>query len=599
MFLLQKNKKIIVKHSLFFTLILYIAASFFTNNACLSEQKSYFDYLSDTVNAIEASHTKDSINSIKKAIDSNPNDPLVHVALGIILLRGNRPSDAMTEFSTAREQDKKCTEAIYGTAVAYLSMRKFGQAASLFSQAQATLQNNSIKGSIAYVNAIKDENFTYTENSYGDRAIKAINALALMKVNKYSEALNIWKELQKNAIGPSFGELPGCVMSFEKMTPVIFDEGKIAWSYQSTAAKKKKLASVSGKLVLRADLSRAQNVSMVMFYIDGKVVGITNTQPFQYPWMTTSVENGIHKLKIEGIDSSGNVISEKSADVFVENKSIQSFSEANSVAEKEIRSKIWNLLVLKPSVAVINYNLARCAIKLDDIKTAKAALEKVVAADPGFMDADEKLSAICRSEHKYQRLMNLNTSKKIVAITFDDGPKAATPKLLKVLKNCGIKATFFLVGKQCVLFPDIVKEIRDDGHDIENHTYDHLALDYITNKDIEQELFKNIVAIRSIAGIDVDAMRPPGGHIGTKLPVILQKYGITMVLWTTNCVNMEGTSKQNMEKFVLSRVKPGTIFLMHNVDEVTMLALPDIITSLRKQGYSFTTISEVINSQKN
>ncbi len=149
-----------------------------------------------------------------------------------------------------------------------------------------------------------------------------------------------------------------------------------------------------------------------------------------------------------------------------------------------------------------------------------------------------------------------------------------------------------MVGKQVEAYPDIAKRIVDEGHDVQNHTYNHRALGYLSDREVLMEVFKTSVAIREITGRRATLLRPPGGNEGYRLSNLLNKYGISTALWTVNCATVEGTTKQKITNYVVSSAKPGAILLIHNLEIVTLNALPDIIDSLKHKGYEFVTMSE-------
>lgn len=249
-------------------------------------------------------------------------------------------------------------------------------------------------------------------------------------------------------------------------------------------------------------------------------------------------------------------------------------------------------MALKPSVAAINYNLALCSIELDDSQGAKAALERVLAARPDYPDAARTLSRLCGHEN-HVRLYKGDGNRRTIALTFDDGPRRDSGRLLDVLKAKQVKATFFVVGKQVQAYPQVLKRMADEGHEIGNHTYSHRDMEYLNEEDITQEVLRTTAAVRSITGRDVRFLRPPGGHEGKKLPNVAKRFGITTVFWTADAAKLEGTTHKKIYDYVVSTARPGGIVLLHNMELCTLQALPQIIDTLRAKGYSFVTLSEL------
>ena len=555
--------------------------------------KTYLQLVGESLDALEQGRTTDAAASLRDALATNANDPLAHTALGFALLSGGRPDEAKKEFTLAAQMKQDHAEAAYGLGLVALAKPSISDAVRQFCDAQQARPDLNIESSIGYVKLLAGGVYAPT-NTTGDEAAQALQALDLQKHGRWSDAMNIWIELQAKAARPGFGERYGCSMTMVRSAPMSSVGWTITKTFRSPSAARSKLPVVTGKVNLKADLSHAGDVHIVSFFVDGKFVGMTNTPPFNYIWNTCMVANGAHAVKIQGSDESGDVVSEKTADVMVNNKTAGTPSARVTGADADkLWNRLWKCMVLKPSAAMVNYNLALCALQMRDSQAAKTALERVLAVDPSYMDAARRLSDIYQPSGQYIRISHGSGSQKIIALTFDDGPKKDTSRILDILKAKGVKATFFLVGKQVVLFPDTVKRIAKDGHEIGNHTYDHEDLEYLTEKEITQQIFKNVATLRSLTGRDVRFLRPPGCHEGKKLPTVMRRFGFTTVLWTSDCARYEGTTRKKLYNYAVSSARPGGIILLHNLELVTVQALPDIIDTLKSRGYRFVTLSEM------
>ena len=567
-------------------------------SACLSAPEGYLKCVSDALGALESGLTNEGLESLQEAVAFNANDSLAHAALGVTLLSGGLADDAMAEFELACKLEGGCAEAIYGRGLVYLSKCELNRAAACFREAQEANGDLNVRPAIEYVNSLVSGSYGGVEDNVHDESLQALGALGLMNEGRHSEAAAIWLALQHKAARPGFGERIGCTMTFLDNSPVALTGWPIRTRYTSTVDDEKNSNVVSGKVTLKADLRAAQGVDMVAFFVDNKLVGMTNYRPYRYSWDTSRAANGAHTIRIAGTDSDGNVISEKSTTVVVRNADLSSPSPRVSGEEAaQVWQRLWDALRLKPSAAAINYNLALCAMEHKDTETATAALERVMAADPGYMDAADRLSELYGANNTYVRLHKVRSDAKVIALTFDDGPKEHTAKLLDVLKEKGVKATFFVVGKQAQAFPEMVKWIAAEGHEVQNHTYTHRDLEYLSDDQIKREVFRTAAVVRSLTGKPGRFLRPPGGHEGRKLPGIMRKFGMTTVLWTTNCSKMEGTTRERVFNHVVGSAEAGGIVLMHNGEPVTLLALPDIIDELRGRGYRFVTVSELVEGE--
>ncbi len=562
-------------------------------SAAYCAPKGYVDCVSDALVALESGQTRDSSESLRQALSCNSNDPLAHTAMGLTLLTGGQVDSAMSEFSAALDLDPGCGEAMYGQGLVCLTKNQLNAALTHFTKALSAKPDLGANGAIQYIRMLSGAQPEKLASDSADEAAEAMQALALMNERKYAEAQALWSALAQKGIRHGFGERIGCAMTFAAKAPVMIT----GWTLKpegSSGLSKKKSGPVSGTVTLKADLSLTRDISIVAFFVDDHLVGMTNHIPFDYEWDTTRVSNGTHVLKIEGSNADAFVVSRKSTHVMVLNAGYKPVLQAVKGSDADgAWQHLRSLLALKPSVALVNYNLALCALKSGHTDTAEAALERVMADDPDYADAAQRLSNLYHPDGKFIKLRGVKTNAKIIALTFDDGPKPETPQLLDVLNQQSVKATFFVVGKQVELYPEITGKIAGCGHEIENHTYNHRALQYLSRREILQEVFKTVAAVRLAAGVRTHWVRPPGGRYGDQVQLALTKFGINTTFWTTLCSPVEGTSKEKMIRYVLRTAKPGSIVLMHNVDRVTLSALPAIINALKTRGYSFVTLSEL------
>ena len=569
------------------------------SNAALAAERSYLDWVADSVAAVAEGRTTDAISSLRQALARNANDPLAHTTLGLALLCGGRADDARKEFGAALQLDPDCAEAQYGLGLLSLAKPDLSEAARLFCQAQQAAPDLGIEGTIGYVKSLAGGAFEPSHDTPDDESLQALEAMAFIKAGKWAQAEAIWTTLQAKAARPGFGERLGCSMTFARSSPLALTGWPVGKSYRPLSAGLDKLPMVSGNVSLKADLTRAREVRMVSFFVDGKFVAMTNTMPFNYVWDTTKTPNGAHSIKIEGSDAAGDAISEKSTNVVVGNKGSDVPSgRVDGDPARQIWQQLWRCMVLKPSAAAVNYNLARCAGELHKTEVEKAALERVLAANPTYMDAAQRLSTLRKPNGSYEKLYKGDRSRKVVALTFDDGPKYDAGRILDILKAKGVTATFFVVGKQADAFPALVKRMADEGHEIGCHTYNHFDLEYLSEIQITQEVFKTAATVRSLTGREMRYLRPPGGHEGKRLPEVMLRFGMTMVYWSSSWVPYEGKSRQKLFDYAVSSATPGGVILLHNLELVTVQALPDIIDALRSKGYGFVTLSAMRQQPK-
>lgn len=184
--------------------------------------------------------------------------------------------------------------------------------------------------------------------------------------------------------------------------------------------------------------------------------------------------------------------------------------------------------------------------------------------------------------------------KRTIAMTFDDGPNPKnTPQLLEVLKREGITATFFVVGKMAEKYPDLVRRIHQDGHEISNHTYNHADLTRLTDSELVFELENTRRVVSEIIGQDPHFFRPPGGQYNRKVIKTAERAGYTMVLWSDHSNDLMASTTQEIVANVVTQAEDEGVILMHNGPKQTRMALPAIFEHLRTLGFEFVTLSRL------
>ena len=182
--------------------------------------------------------------------------------------------------------------------------------------------------------------------------------------------------------------------------------------------------------------------------------------------------------------------------------------------------------------------------------------------------------------------------KPKVALTFDDGPHPEyTPKLLDALKERGVKATFFLIGKNAKVHPEIVKRIADEGHVIGNHTMNHVEITKMADADAFLELDENRKLLEGITGMPVEYMRPPFGAWQKSLE---NKVNALPVLWSVDPLDWTTENTDEVVRRVIEEVEEDDIILLHDYYERSVEATIRIVDILQAEGYDFVPIDELI-----
>jgi peptidoglycan-N-acetylglucosamine deacetylase len=196
---------------------------------------------------------------------------------------------------------------------------------------------------------------------------------------------------------------------------------------------------------------------------------------------------------------------------------------------------------------------------------------------------------------------------KKVALTFDDGPDLnATPNLLQILKREHVHATFFVTGQHALRYPAMVKRIQSEGHEIGNHSYDHANFKKLPIAQTLNEVESTDTILYKLLGHKPNLFRAPYGNISeAQLLQIVQHDGYKVIGWDVDSIDWKAKDPKRVTETVLAQVHPGSIILEHTIGpkdpnkNATVQSLTSIIQSLRSRGYSFVTVSQLLELHPN
>ncbi|MEV6021877.1 polysaccharide deacetylase family protein [Streptomyces sp. NPDC052036] len=184
---------------------------------------------------------------------------------------------------------------------------------------------------------------------------------------------------------------------------------------------------------------------------------------------------------------------------------------------------------------------------------------------------------------------------KCIALTFDAGPSENSARLLDILKEKKVPATFFLLGKRHIeKYPELVKRMAAEGHEVASHTWDHKILTQISPQQIREELQKPDDAIQQLTGRKPTLMRPPQGRTNDTVHRICREMGLSEVLWSVTAKDYATGDSDLIRKRVLEQASRDGIILLHDLYPGTVPAVPGIIDALKERGYVFVTVPQLL-----
>jgi len=183
--------------------------------------------------------------------------------------------------------------------------------------------------------------------------------------------------------------------------------------------------------------------------------------------------------------------------------------------------------------------------------------------------------------------------QKYVALTFDDGPRAdTTGRLLDGLRERDAKATFFLIGRQIAGNEDLVRRMKAEGHQVGNHTWNHVRIQSATYATVEQEVGCTEQALCSLLGNDTYWLRPPYGQLDQKQR---SWFCVPLIQWSVDPQDWKVKNTETVRKAVEKVVQPGDIILLHDFYATSVDAALEIVDDLQAQGYQFVTLKELFS----
>lgn len=184
---------------------------------------------------------------------------------------------------------------------------------------------------------------------------------------------------------------------------------------------------------------------------------------------------------------------------------------------------------------------------------------------------------------------------KCIALTFDAGPSEHSARLLDILEEERVPATFFLLGKRHIdTYPELVRRMADEGHEVASHTWTHRILTELEPDEIREELERTNDAVERLTGRRPTLMRPPQGRTNDTVHDISRELGLSEVLWSVTAKDYRTTDPDLITRRVLAQSSRDGIILLHDLYDGTVPAVPGVIDALKKRGYVFVTVPQLL-----
>jgi peptidoglycan/xylan/chitin deacetylase (PgdA/CDA1 family) len=184
-----------------------------------------------------------------------------------------------------------------------------------------------------------------------------------------------------------------------------------------------------------------------------------------------------------------------------------------------------------------------------------------------------------------------------IAMTFDDGPsQKLTPRLLSILADHHIKATFFVLGENVHEYPEIVARAAQEGHEIGSHSWSHPNLARMSDENVRSQLRRTDEAIKAAVGKSPTLFRPPYGALTTRQKRwIHDEFGYDIIMWDVDPFDWKRPGPTVVTSRIVKETRAGSIILSHDIHPPTIEAMPATFDQLQANGFRFVTVSELIS----
>lgn len=207
-----------------------------------------------------------------------------------------------------------------------------------------------------------------------------------------------------------------------------------------------------------------------------------------------------------------------------------------------------------------------------------------------FLCEDEE---ICNESPRKELLLKQYYNKKLIALTFDDGPSKYTETLVDELKKREVPVTFFILGENAVKRIDTLKFQIDAGNEIEIHSYTHKLFTKLKEEEILEQISKTKEVLKTVQYNDITYIRVPYGSRNKSVDKTLEKANLIDVLWSVDSKDWKFKNTNKTYNYVIKKIKGNDIILMHDTFKTSIEAAIKIVDKLQSECYTFVTISEL------
>lgn len=207
----------------------------------------------------------------------------------------------------------------------------------------------------------------------------------------------------------------------------------------------------------------------------------------------------------------------------------------------------------------------------------------------------------CLEKEKQERtefLISKYKEKKLIALTFDDGPSKYTEQLIDELKKRNVVATFFLLGENAQKWSSVIQFEIDAGNEVGIHSYKHKLFTKLTEVEINEQIAQTKFIILKESESPITLIRVPYGAINDRVEKVLDENGLKNILWTVDSKDWKFRNVDKIYRYVLKNIKGNEIILMHDIYNTSVTSALNLVDHLQAECYTFVTVSEFLEIEE-
>ena len=263
----------------------------------------------------------------------------------------------------------------------------------------------------------------------------------------------------------------------------------------------------------------------------------------------------------------------------------------------------YKINVFLAALLVLTLVVSGCARKRDvtegtlPIDAPKVTAVPVESEAPVEEPTPEPTEAPTPEPEETTAAHKVDPERKMIALTFDDGPGAGTRRILSALDEVGGRATFCMVANRMSEYGKTARMVAEQGSEIATHTWDHPNLTKLSAGELRRELKKSLNAIEETTGVRPTVLRPPYGSVNSEVKQACGELGLVIANWNIDPEDWKTRNASGIRKHILENAKDGAIVVCHDLYSETASAMESAIRELVDRGYQLVTVSELLEAR--